>query len=254
MIIKHGISLISIIPIRKEASEQSEMVSQLLFGETYHIIERNEKWTFIKCDYDHYEGWIDSKMITNLSEDAYQELLKKPTTTLNQLAEVSLNNKQIRLVPGSTLYQSKPDESYELAGYRIENCSFNNDLNDIQKISKYFLNSPYLWGGKSLFGIDCSGYTQIVFKIYGIKIPRDASQQVLLGETVNFIDEVKKGDLAFFDNDEEIITHVGIILNSKQIIHASGFVRIDKIDHQGIYNEDLNRYTHKLRVIKRIIQ
>ena len=101
-------------------------------------------------------------------------------------------------------------------------------------------------------GMDCSGFSQVVHRIVGNDLPRDASQQVELGDTISFVEEAQAGDLAFFDNEEGNITHVGICLGGGDIIHASGSVRIDKLDHIGIFNADKGTYSHKLRVIKRI--
>ena len=129
--------------------------------------------------------------------------------------------------------------------------NFEQALNNVVENAMFFQHAPYLWGGRTLFGIDCSGFVQIVFKLAGIKLLRDASQQALQGDTVHFLPEVQPGDVAFFDNEEGRIIHVGILLNNKEIIHASGQVRIDLIDDQGIFNVELNRYSHKLRIIKR---
>ena len=124
---------------------------------------------------------------------------------------------------------------------------------DIINNAMKYLGAPYMWGGRSPFGIDCSGFTQVVFGMCGITLKRDAYLQAELGNTIDFINETKTGDLVFFDNDESKITHVGIMIEDKQIIHASGEVRIDSIDHNGIYNENAKKYSHKLRIIKRII-
>ena len=124
---------------------------------------------------------------------------------------------------------------------------------DLVKTAFMYLNAPYLWGGKTPFGIDCSGFTQMVYKLNGYSLLRDASQQATQGEALSFIEESEAGDLAFFDNDEGVITHVGIIMEDNYIIHSSGKVRIDRLDHLGIFNPDTQRHTHKLRVIKKYI-
>jgi cell wall-associated NlpC family hydrolase len=126
-------------------------------------------------------------------------------------------------------------------------------IKDIKETAYLFLNAPYLWGGRSPFGIDCSGFTQLVYKLNGYKLPRDARQQVELGSPLSFVEEAEAGDLAFFDNEEGNIVHVGIILENQQIIHASGSVRIDKFDHYGIFHSDNKKYSHMLRVIKKLI-
>jgi len=253
---QYGISEISVVPIRKEANDRSEMISQLLFGESFQIIEELGKWSFIKCTFDNYEGWIDNNSISFLSEEIFLQLHSTPEFITQNLSNTILNsrNEKIILPAGCTL----PNFDINKNSFTIKNNNytlpegFKNDLEDIENLAKQFLHSPYLWGGKNPFGIDCSGFTQVIYKIKGIKIPRDAADQVKEGIIINFISEAKKGDLAFFDNNEGDITHVGIIISENEIIHASGKVRIDKLDQQGIYNKELNKYTHKLRVIKRI--
>ena len=253
----HGISEISIIPIRKESSEQSEMVSQLLFGETFHIIEKTKNWSLVKTVFDNYEGWINSESISFLTPDEFEKIQNNESYITKSFIKNIIsekNNEQIKISFGSTLPNFNNDKhSFKIKENEYHLDDVEPDSNDIEEISTLFLNSPYLWGGRNPMGIDCSGFTQVIYKALGINIPRDANQQVNLGTTVNFISDTKPGDLAFFDNDEGIITHVGIVLKQNEIIHSSIKVRIDQLDQQGIYNRTLKKYTHKLRVIKRII-
>jgi gamma-D-glutamyl-L-lysine dipeptidyl-peptidase len=253
-----GIVNQSIVAVRHDPSESSEMINQLLFGETFSIVESYTSWHKVISSHDAYEGWLDSKMVTLIPE----ELLSKHDTskTANKLFLAKKTNSQypIRLCPGSSLYGFEND--LFIAGSSTYQCienpiiEKNEDVHDeVIRLSKQFVNSPYLWGGRSPYGIDCSGLAQIVYKILGVSIPRDAGQQVKMGETVNFINLVHPGDLAFFDNDEEIITHVGIVIDNGKIIHSSGYVKVDNFDHQGIYNSETQKYSHKLRVIKRIL-
>lgn len=245
----------TLIPVRSEPNEQAEMVTQLLFGELYTVIDTNEKWALIKITTDNYMGWIDIKLLTQISSEEHDILLSSsPKIISSPICHTQINNNSMPLVAGSLYYENSD------SGFTINKTSYSKpdshcfNISEISEISNQFINAPYLWGGKSVLGIDCSGLSQIVFKTLGIQLPRDASQQVAKGTSVNFINETKPGDLAFFDNDEGNIIHVGIILNNHQIIHASGSVRIDKIDHQGIFRTDTKKYSHKLRIIKRIVQ
>ena len=255
--IKYGISELSVIPVRKEPNDKSEMTTQLLFGESFQIVEEVKKWTYIKITSDKYEGWIDTNSISIISEDIYGQINSNPSFVLSKLINIILKNKneKIMLPVGSVL----PNFNESNNGFYINKNQYQLSEKhdcvklDIDTLSKQFLNSPYLWGGKNPFGIDCSGFIQVVFKVLGVKLPRDADQQVMVGTDVNFISEVKDGDLAFFDDEDGNIIHVGIILKNNEIIHASGKVRIDKLDQQGVYNKEIKKYTYKLRVIKRIL-
>lgn len=255
----YGISEISVIPVRKENNEQSEMLTQLLFGDTFQIINENKDWTFIKVITDNYEGWINSNCITKITNEYFEEINKNDDyITQNIFENILLNNSNdiIRVPFGSILPNfNNRNNSFTLNNnkYKLISDSELKQNNNIIDLAKQFLNSPYLWGGKNPFGIDCSGFTQLIYKTQRKFIPRDANQQVNIGETINFMSDTQAGDLAFFDNEEGLITHVGIVLTQNEIIHSSIKVRIDKLDQQGIYNTDLKKYTHKLRVIKRVI-
>ncbi len=242
-----GIILETAVPIRLEPSDRAEMVNQLLFGELYSVLEEEVKWLKIQSEHDAYSGWLDKKQHTEFPEKTHSF----KTCFEESICRHSVNG-SFKVTPGAYI----PDEEI-LKNYNFESVVVQEESNrSIRNASFKFMNAPYLWGGRTPLGIDCSGFTQLVYRMQGLDLPRDASQQVNEGDVVTFLDEAKEGDLAFFDNAEGKITHVGIILeepNTKKIIHASGRVRIDKIDHQGIYNDDLKVYTHQLRTIKTLI-
>lgn len=258
----HGIVYTSCIAVRKEASERSEMASQLLFGEIFEVLDSLPGWFLVRNEYDSYEGWISRSGCGLLDENDLQKY-RAYTNCIQSQSFLSLQRaagEERMLVPaGSVLYY---DEKLPLrvhcgGSYRMEKpCrETSGDLSDrILKTGKQFLNIPYLWGGKSTYGTDCSGLVQTIMKIVGFPLARDTSVQVTEGSALNMLPEARTGDLVFFDNEEGEIVHVGLLMEPGLVLHASGQVRIDPIDHQGIYNRELKRYTHKLRVIKRIIQ
>ena len=251
-----GICNLAIIPLRAEPSDRSEIVSQVLFGEHFEIIETRKQWSKIKLHFDNYEGWVDSKQYKIIADSDFKNLSKESIVLNFDLIEyiTGKNNLLIPIPLGASLsFLNHPEinsEEFDFEGSKIEGIKPKANL--IETAFMY-LNAPYLWGGKTPFGIDCSGFTQMVYKLNGYSLARDASQQANQGEALSFIEESEPGDLAFFDNEEGNIIHVGIIMEDNYIIHASGKVRIDRLDHLGIYNAETNRHTHKLRVIKKII-
>lgn len=258
---QHGICLLSLVPCRKEPSNTSEMVTQLLFGESYSVLENNEEWLKIQIEYDKYECWINKKQHSKLSEANFKHLQKSDAIyNASLISEIRDNALKIDfpLTLGAKLpFYSKEKMEFENHSYIFEGNIFSfsekKNAKNIIACAQSLLNAPYLWGGKSPFGIDCSGFTQLVFQMNGYKLPRDASQQVEIGAPLNFVEESLPGDLAFFDNEEGKIVHVGLLIDHERIIHASGKVRIDRFDHYGIHNTDTKKYSHTLRVIKRII-
>lgn len=246
--IVYGICSVSIAPCREEQADSSQMVTQLLFGEHFHILHKGRKWTKIKTAFDHYECYIDNKQYVSINKSTFFQLEKKIfERSSKDVIPATSNGSKIYLVKGSFIHENiltklKTDLQSQIPTESLKPA----------QIAREYLNAPYLWGGRSPFGIDCSGLSQMSFLLAGKQLPRDAYQQAELGTVVDFVEEAKEGDLAFFDNDEGKIIHVGIILSGGKIIHASGKVRIDKIDHEGIFNEEIKKYTHKLRIIKRL--
>ncbi|MFI0429419.1 NlpC/P60 family protein [Mariniflexile sp. HMF6888] len=248
---QYGICNLSIVPLRNEPTDTSELVSQVLYGDIFKILEQRKSWSKIRLDFDKYGGWIDNKQLLEITEEQYQQLHKETLKLSIDLVEfIEDNNQQLHpILLGSSL-NGLSILNHKHDGSVIEGKKAKENL---IKTAFLYLNSPYLWGGKTPFGIDCSGFTQMVYKLNGYKLLRDASQQATQGDPLSFIEESEPGDLAFFDNNEGIITHVGIIMSDNYIIHAHGKVRIDRLDHSGIYNVDSKTHTHKLRVIKKVI-
>jgi gamma-D-glutamyl-L-lysine dipeptidyl-peptidase len=255
-----GICKTTLIPMRKEPSETSEMVSQVLFGDTYTVIDEVKNWYKIKLDFDGYLGWIDAKLINVIDESMFLNIINSKNYVTDKLITTATIKGEagiFYLLAGSTLYNLQgnnftlAENSFQLT-FPISSTTFTQSETIIFSALQ-FINIPYLWGGRSSFGLDCSGLVQTACKIAGFKIARDASLQALDGEPINSIDDAKPSDLLFFENENGKIVHVGILLSPGKIIHSSGYVRIDSVDKDGIFNQDRKEYTHKLKFIKRLI-
>jgi hypothetical protein len=254
----YGVNKLSIVPLRNEPSHKSEMVSQLLFGETYEVLEEKGNWLSVKCNYDGYQGWLDVAQHNKLSEKDFFTLTNTEAGLALELMSNAISGyHSIAIVCGSDLpffdglNFKLGKEKFVYNGQAIQAEAKNAAL--LERVALRYSGAPYLWGGRSPFGIDCSGFTQVVFKFAGVKLARDAYQQAEQGAIVNFVEEAKPGDLAFFANEAGKIIHVGIILKDNRIIHSSGKVRVDKIDHFGIHNAEQKRYSHQLKLIKRVL-
>ncbi|MBC7451031.1 MAG: C40 family peptidase [Cytophagales bacterium] len=255
---QYGICHLSVVPVRKEAGDRHEMITQLLFGDFFEIILYSEehKWVQIQNDFDGYTGWIDAKQYLSVDEEYIHKLIQTPPVFCKSL--YALAKSETRFFPllmGSTLPLYKNgiisigDEPFILEGDVGYAESF--DGRRLEQTALLYLGAPYLWGGKCHFGIDCSGFVQQLYRMFSIPLPRDASQQAEVGMTIPY-EYYKQGDLAFFKNMEEKITHVGIMLDNNKIIHASGQVRMDLIDETGIIHAERKIYTHRLAFIKRM--
>ena len=258
---KFGIVELSIIPVRKEPSDRSEMSNQLLFGDLIIVEKEQGSWWFIRSISDNYEGWVDFKQILIIDKSEFDRLQQSKVELVTELIEVVTEIEGARPFPvllGSTLRGNENGKfrigakSYYIEG-DLATPTAKGFPESLFENALMFLNAPYLWGGKSVFGMDCSGFTQVLFRLCGADLLRDANQQATMGELISLFAEAKPGDLLFFDNSEGKIVHVGVLMEDQKIIHASGRVRIDRVDHQGNYNEDLKKYSHQLRLIRRIL-
>lgn len=243
------------VPLRSAPAHRSEMLSQVLFGEKYVVEDKSGIWMKIKTLFDNYEGWIDMDHLQHTSDDrdAVSHVLNRPLECFRS------DKTKMILEAGCEIYNPDFEKKMFSIGKNIyRTCSdfsksFVTTNESLTDTALKFINSPYLWGGRLPSGIDCSGFTQLVYKIHGIPIRRDSRQQSEEGIMIDFIDDTKAGDLVFFDNEQGRITHVGMILSGGLVIHGSGRVRIDPIDHQGIFKAEIRGYSHKLRTIRRII-
>lgn len=248
---------LSVVPIRLKPDETSEQVTQLLFGEQAGILEmRKDSWAKVQLVQDGYIGWLDSKMVitspikSNGSTDFICLDLFGQAFSDEHSTWITLG---AHLPAYDGMMSTMGDDKFRYSGQAVRQSDLEPSVERIERLSKKLLNTPYLWGGRTPLGIDCSGYTQLIYKCCGITIDRDAKDQALQGTMVDFVSESQVGDLAFFCKKSEKITHVGIILPNQRVIHASGKVRIDKIDHYGIFNEEMQEYTHRLKIIRRFI-
>ncbi|HUS87529.1 MAG TPA: C40 family peptidase [Bacteroidales bacterium] len=242
------------IPLRKGPSHKTEMGTQILFGEKFYIIEKAGDWRKIRINWYNYTGWVDKSQVDFIpaSDKGDSDIISKRVVVRKS------DGTYMTIEPGSEVYSLSEDRKSFFAG----NEKYDSDEpievalsgESISATALKFLNAPYLWGGRTPAGIDCSGLTQIVYKLHKIRIPRDSYEQAERGVTIDFLSDALPGDLIFFDDDSGKICHVGIYYDEGKILHCSGRVRIDVIDHQGIYRDDLKKYSHRLRVIKRIIK
>lgn len=237
------------------------MVTQLLFGDHFQILDKEGNWFRIKLAYDDYEGWIDKKQLLPIEQHTFDIINSTEAYYSNEMVQLIKDDKTSLFFPivmGSALPNFYNNECVvENQGYTYEGeyttGHLPNGKSSLLETAMMYLNTPYLWGGKTPFGIDCSGFAQTVYKLNGVKLKRDAYQQAEQGETLSFVEEAEAGDLAFFDNEEGKIIHVGIVMDNNKIIHASGKVRIDGFDHQGIFNNEKGDYSHRLRLLKRVV-
>lgn len=244
----YAVCAVPVAHVRLVPDHRSEMKSQLLFGEMVTVDEVDKKgWAKIICKADGYEGWCQVAQLQETGVDEFNA--SGGVLAAGWVNEINYNGKLMQIPMGSLI--NEKDMLVQSNCTKWQTASAQRDEATIKSIAFKFLNTAYLWGGRSVFGIDCSGFAQAVYKFLNVPILRDAYLQATQGEVVNFLQEAHCGDLAFFDDENGEIVHVGILLNDKEIIHASVKVRIDKIDNQGIVNTDTGIRIHQLRIIKR---
>lgn len=258
--IDHGVVRLSLVPMRAESADSAEMISQLLFGEHYSVLEHSEdeKWIKVKNAFDAYEGWIDKKQHHSISKDYFNQIDSSEYKICTDLIAKILFKQQVSHITCGAILPLlnnpifKDEENVAFTG-SAKSLHQKLGVSSLLKFAKNYLNTPYLWGGRSPFGIDCSGFTQVVFRLAGYNLPRDSSQQILIGEEIG-IEEHEAGDLAFFTNKEGKMNHVGLLMGDDTIIHASGKVRVDSIDEKGIFNKEQNTYTHHLFKVNKVMR
>lgn len=256
-----GISRLGVIPMRGEASHKSEMVSQLLFGEHYKVIEysADNEWVHIENHFDTYKGWIPSNQHNNITEEYFEQIneseykicLDISSTILYQKSPVNIVMGSI--IPISTNELFKMEEQLAFGG-ESKSVLVKREFEFIKTVGMKLLNTPYLWGGRSPYGIDCSGFVQLIFKVGGYRLARDSKDQALQGAEIQKFEEAAPGDLVFFSNDKGKVDHVAMLLEGDQVIHSSGKVRIDTISGEGIHHAETNQITHSNPSIRRVLE
>lgn len=257
----YAICHLSVVPVRSSPTDRSEQVSQLLFGEMVECLEsKGRSWMRVRCTWDDCMGWVKSRQLTALSAEAQQRYSHHFAFCLDLLQPLLSSEHSIPVPLGSRLPDfdgmkfSLGGETYFYSGQAVFPEHLRPEAARVIKLARRLLYAPYQWGGRSPFGVDAGGMAQLVFGMVGIPLARTPDVQVLQGENVDFIEQSAPGDLAFFENHLGNINHTGILLPDRRIIHAFEKVRIDRIDHFGIFNEEDQQYTHRLRVVKRVIK
>ncbi len=250
---------VAVCPVRKNPAHEAEMVNQLFFGDMVEILESGKgNWSLVKGLSDNYEGWVNKQQLESVSEAEARDENFSLIINDQTLHEIRINDSKMFIPAGASLRQFSQGKGrlgkWEFS-YSGKDVVQKNQLKagaaEISRLMRQWLNAPYLWGGRHAMGVDCSGLTQVLFKLMGINLPRDAWQQALEGTTVDFIQQSQPGDLAFFDDENGKIYHVGIVSGQGKIIHASGIVKEDHLDAAGILNVASGNRTHQLRIIKR---
>ena len=256
----HLICPYSVIPVRSGPQERGEQLTQLLFGDLLELLDRNGKsWIRVRCLADNTVGWVQSNQVMEITPSEFHLYKQHYAYCLDLLHPVMAENAYIPISLGARLPNfdgmqfQLAGKSFTFSGLAVFPADLRPTPSLVLKIAQRFFHAPAQPGGRSPLGIDSSGLTQIVYRIVGIHLDREPEQQVLQGETVDFIEEALPGDLAFFEDRKGRVEHVGIILPNRQIMHAFGAVRIDKLDHFGIFDEPAQQYSHKLRVIRRVL-
>lgn len=247
---QYAICNLGIVPLRAEPVHTSEMLSQLLYGETFQVLEEKARWSRIRTAFEGLEAWIENNQYKKISEEDYQKINGESMHLCADLVEFVSGEEQLIPIPMGAVLNGSNLLQHQHSG---NTTSGKQPKEKLLEAAFLYLNAPYLWGGKSPFGIDAGALTQMVYKLNGYSLLRTPAEQAQQGESLSFIEESEPGDLAFFDDAEGVINHVGIMMSDNYIIHVDGKVRLDRIDHSGIYNHELRRHTHKLRVIKKII-
>jgi hypothetical protein len=249
----YGIATLSIIPGRSSPSHSAEMSQQLLFGELYRIEERHGEWTKVRTEHDSYPCWIQDKQTFPIEKGTRDELLRKGRRAVSPSFQAwDDDGNTLHLVAGSFLYEEASSPFPAWPKEPINFAPLEGKGERIVATAASFLRTPYLWGGRTAFGADCSGFVQLVLLLHGIFIQRDASDQVREGSSLPSLDDAKAGDLAFFHNEKGKVVHVGLLDGKGRIVHASGMVRIDPIDGKGILPEGGKEYSHHLHSLRRM--
>jgi gamma-D-glutamyl-L-lysine dipeptidyl-peptidase len=249
---KYAVCNVPAAPVRKKPSHKVEMVNQLLFGEAMRVTDKKKDWIKIESLHDSYPGWIRNNLVAQCDAPFVSTFL-----AASLLSEISWNEQKMQIPVGSSLPGFDKEKgqmgtySYRFSGHCVDPAKAKAGLEHIEEITAPWMNAPYLWGGRTPLGVDCSGFVQVIYRMMGIELLRDAWQQAGQGMKVKALAKAVGGDLAFFKNGKGKITHVGILLNELDILHCSGRVRKDRIDEKGIIHSETGKRTHSLAAIRR---
>ena len=245
--------------IRSHAKEKSEMTSQLLLGEPVTVLENGKTFCRIRCCDDDFEGYVRSDQLIAATERSFRLQRDNPAFALDLWSTILGDQAGLPVTFGARLPEFDGmrllhgERRFSYSGQAALSEDLRTEADLLLRFARRWLYAPALTGGRTPAGIDPGAFVQLVSRLINVKLPRTPAAMSQHGRMVDFVIQAQPADLAFFDNRRGDITHVGILLPDSQVLHVGDRVRIDAVDHYGIFNYEVGRYTHRLRVVKRLL-
>ena len=245
--------------VRARPRLDAALTSQLLFGEPVLLLQNLGEYQRVRCPEDGFEGFVRTDQLLAVPEDVFVAQLSRPAFNLDLFSMLRGPQQGVPITFGARLADfdglrlQHGGQYFEYSGQAALTDDITASADTLLRLAYKWLYVPGMHGGRTPMGVDPVAFVQLVYRILNLRLPRRADAMVERGELVDFVVQAQVGDVAFFDNAKRKIEHVGLLLPDSKILHVGDRVRVDALDHYGIFNYDLGRYTHRLRVVKRVL-